>query len=127
MASHTGAGRRGFTLIELLVVLAILALLMTVAVPRYFHSIDQSKETILKENLRITRSAIDSFYGDNGRYPQSLDELVERGYLRSLPVDPVTESVATWIVVPAADGKGVFDLHSGAAGTARSGIALQYL
>lgn len=127
MASHTGAGRRGFTLIELLVVLAILALLMTVAVPRYFHSIDQSKETILKENLRITRSAIDSFYGDNGRYPQSLDELVERGYLRNLPIDPVTESPATWIVVPAADGNGVFDLHSGAPGAARSGIALRYL
>lgn len=127
MAFPTSAGRRGFTLIELLVVLAILALLMTISVPRYFRSIEQSKETILKENLHITRSAIDNFYGDNGRYPQSLGELVERGYLRALPLDPVTDSTAAWILVPPADGNGVFDLHSGAPGSARSGIPLRYL
>ena len=127
MASRTAAGRRGFTLIELLVVLAILALLMSVSAPRYFHSLDQSKVTILTENLQITRRAIDSFYGDHGRYPKSLDELVERSYLRSLPVDPITESSATWLLVAPPSGDGVFDIRSGAPGQARSGIALQAL
>jgi general secretion pathway protein G len=127
MAYRTGAGRRGFTLIELLVVLAILALLLTVSVPRYFRSIEQSKETILRENLHITRKAIDGFYGDHGRYPESLGELVERGYLRALPLDPITESSATWIVVPPSSGSGVFDIRTGAAGQARSGLPLQAL
>ncbi len=68
-----------FTLVELLVVLAIIALLLTLAVPRYFQSLDASKETILAENLRITRETIDKFYGDTGRYPESLEELVEKG------------------------------------------------
>jgi general secretion pathway protein G len=127
MASPTAAGKRGFTLIELLVVLAILALLLTVAVPRFFSSIDQSKETILRENLHITRGVIDRFYGDVGRYPNSLDELVERRYLRGLPLDPITESTATWLVVAPETGSGVFNLHSGAAGTARNGVPFSQL
>lgn len=127
MASPTAAGERGFTLIELLVVLAILALLLTIAVPRFFGSIDQSKETILRENLHITRGVIDRFYGDVGRYPNSLDELVERRYLRGLPLDPITESTATWVVVPPESGAGVFDLHSGAPGTARNGVPFSQL
>ena len=77
--------RRGFTLIELLVVLAIIAVLLTLAVPRYFNQIDGAKETVLRENLQVTRVAIDKYFGDLGRYPDSLDELVERRYLRSLP------------------------------------------
>ena len=124
MASRTNAGEHGFTLIELLVVLAIVALLMTISVPRYFRSVDQSKEAILKENLHVTRAAIDSFYGDNGRYPLSLSELVERGYLRAPPLDPITDSQSTWILVPPASGDGVFDIRSGAAGRARSGLPL---
>ena len=80
--------RGGFTLIELIVVMAIVALLATLALPRYFHSVDHSKETVLRENLRIVRETIDKFYGDTGRYPDSLEELVERKYLRTLPVDP---------------------------------------
>jgi general secretion pathway protein G len=121
MAYRTGAGKRGFTLIELLVVLAILALLLTLAVPRYFRSIDLSKETILRENLRITREMIDKFYGDQGRYPHSLDELVEKKYLRSLPVDPITDSDRTWVVIAPDGGDGIYDLHSGAAGSTREG------
>jgi general secretion pathway protein G len=113
----------GFTLIELLVVLAIVALLLTLSAPRYFQSIDTSKETILAENLRTTRDTIDKFYGDNGRYPASLEELVEMKYLRALPVDPVTESSETWVLIPPQDPElgAVYDLRSGATGIARNG------
>jgi len=113
----------GFTLIELLVVMAVVALLLTLALPRYFQSIDVSKETILIENLRVARDAIDKFYGDTGRYPDSLEELVERKYIRSLPYDPVAEASDRWtITAPPDDRKGsVYDLHSSAEGTARNG------
>ncbi|MFZ6720325.1 type II secretion system protein [Undibacterium sp. Ji49W] len=121
------ADRRGFTLIELLVVLAILSLLLTIAVPRYFHSIQQSKEAVLKKNLHVTREVIDKFYGDTGRYPQSLDELVERRYLRSLPVDPVTDSSATWVLIAPEKGGGVYDIQSGAQGLTRDGLAFNRL
>ena len=80
---------RGFTLIELLVVLGIVALLLTLAVPRFFPSVDSAKETILADNLRNTRAVIDQFYADTGRYPESLDQLVEKKYLPRLPFDPV--------------------------------------
>ena len=115
--------RRGFTLIELLVVLAIVALLLTLAVPRYFSSIDSAKETILADNLRNVREVIDQFYADRGRYPDSLDQLVERKYLRSLPVDPITESTGTWLLIPPEDAsKGsLYGIQSGAPGNSRSG------
>jgi general secretion pathway protein G len=77
---------QGFTLIELLVVLSIIALLLTLAVPRYFNSIDVAKEAVLRENLHLVRETIDKFYADKGRYPESLDELVSEKYLRSLPL-----------------------------------------
>jgi general secretion pathway protein G len=114
---------RGFTLIELLVVLAIVALLLTLAVPRYFPSIDSAKETVLIDNLRNTREVIDQFYADRGRYPDSLEQLVEKKYLRSLPVDPVTDSSSTWILTPPEDAtKGnVYGIRSGAPGNSRSG------
>jgi len=127
-ASHRRS-RRGFTLIELLVVLAIISLLLTIAAPRYFQSIDTSKEIVLIENLRIVRETIDKFYGDNGRYPESVEELVERRYLRSLPFDPITESFSTWTLVPpksSANGK-VFDLKSGADGVTRDGRSFKDL
>jgi general secretion pathway protein G len=113
----------GFTLIELLVVMAIVALLLTLALPRYFQSIDVSKETILVENLRVTRDAIDKFYSDTGRYPDSLDELAAKKYLRSVPYDPIVESSERWLITsPPDDAKGnVYDLRSGAPGTARNG------
>jgi len=113
----------GFTLIELLVVLALVATLLTLSLPRYFQSIDVAKETILIENLRVTRDALGKFYSDLGRYPESLDELVERKYLRSIPHDPILESSDRWtITAPPNDAKGsVFDIHSTAPGTARNG------
>lgn len=115
--------RKGFTLIELLVVLAIVALLLTLAVPRYFPTIDSARETILAENLRNTRDVIDQFYADRGRYPDSLEQLVEKNYLRSLPVDPITESTDTWILVPPEDAaKGsLYSIKSGAPGNDRHG------
>jgi general secretion pathway protein G len=112
---------RGFTLIELLVVLAVVAVLLTLVSPTYVRQIDASKETVLRDNLRATREVIDKFYGDTGRYPESLDELVEKHYLRALPVDPITDSSATWQVVDVPSGyKGrVYDIKSGAPGSDR--------
>lgn len=107
----------GFTLIELLVVMAIIAMLLSLAAPRYFNSMDKSRETMLRENLAMTRQALDKFFGDNGKYPDVLDDLVTKRYLRNLPIDPITGSAATWIIVPP-DGvaKGeVFDIKSGSA------------
>ncbi|MEK8031537.1 prepilin-type N-terminal cleavage/methylation domain-containing protein [Ideonella sp. DXS29W] len=123
-------GRRsavGFTLIELLVVLAILALLLTIAVPRYFHSVDAAKESVLRENLRVTREAIAHFRGDLGRYPDSLDDLVARKYLSMLPMDPIANSNIGWELIAPTDAvKGsVADLRSGALGTARDGTAFR--
>ena len=122
--SDTQCRANGFTLIELLVVLAIIALLLTLAVPRYFHSIDTARETILVKNLSTTRDSIDKFYQDNGRYPDSLNELVDKKYLRGLPVDPVANSVTNWTIVPPGDGAAgmVYDLHSSAAGHGKTDI-----
>ncbi len=114
---------RGFTLIELLVVLGIVALMLTLAVPRYFPSIDKSKEVVLADNLRNVRQVLDQYYGDTGRYPDTLEQLVEKKYLRAMPVDPVTESETSWIIVPPEDGSkgGVYNIRSGAPGNDRSG------
>jgi general secretion pathway protein G len=113
----------GFTLVELLVVLAILALLLTLAVPRYFNGIERAKETTLKHDLNTLRESIDKFYADTGKYPNKLDDLVERKYIRKLPIDPITENDATWIFVapePPLAGD-IYDVHSGALGTAKDG------
>ena len=115
--------RRGFTLIELLVVMAIIAALLTLATPRYFQHIDRTRETVLRSDLTTMRDAVDKFFGDTGKYPDSLDELVARRYLRRMPVDPITESAETWVVVAPADTKlgNVYDVRSGAQGTTRDG------
>lgn len=115
--------RRGFTLIELVVVLAIVALLLALATPRYFHRVDKSKETVLKANLAMTRDVLDKYFGDTGKYPDQLETLVEKKYLRSLPFDPITDSTQTWIVVPPDNPEkgGVADIRSGAEGNASDG------
>ncbi len=115
----------GFTLIELMVTLAIVATLTLMVYPRYNQRIDASKEAVLRENLRVVRSVIDDFRGDKGRYPENLDELVTQRYLRALPVDPLTESDSTWVIVEVPEGETgqVFSVRSGATGTARNGQA----
>jgi general secretion pathway protein G len=114
----------GFTLIEILVVLAIIAVLLSMVTPKYFSSIDRSKETILKQDLLVMREAIDKFYSDRNTYPETLDELVQFKYLRLVPEDPITETNATWILVPPADmnAKGsIYDIHSGSSLLAEDG------
>lgn len=108
---------RGFTLIELLVVMAIIATLLTIATPRYFSHLDKAREAALRETLFVVRDSIDKFHSDTGRYPAELDELVSKRYLRRLPVDPISESADTWVIVPPpSELTGVWDLKSGAGG-----------
>jgi general secretion pathway protein G len=123
-ATVTRCSPRGFTLIELMVVLTIVGLLLSIAVPRYFHSVQRSKENVLRSNLVTTRDALDKFVGDHGRYPDTLDQLVERRYLRALPYDPITDSRTTWILTASqrTDRPGaVSDIRSGAEGQASDG------
>jgi general secretion pathway protein G len=115
--------QRGFTLIELLVVMAIIATLLSLALPRYVDGLRRAEEAALRQNLALLRDAIDKHYADTGRYPATLDELVARRYLRAIPPDPVTGAVDTWATVPpppAESGK-VYDVHSGSAALARDG------
>ncbi|MEI8014164.1 MAG: prepilin-type N-terminal cleavage/methylation domain-containing protein [Nitrospira sp.] len=116
---------RGFTLIELLVVLAIVSTLLTLAVPRYFSSLQKSKEVVMRENLWIMRDALDKYFGDVGRYPDQLQDLATKKYLRAVPIDPLTETSTTWRVIPPDDPEkgGVYDVKSGAEGTATGGEA----
>lgn len=118
-----GLSRNGFTLIELLVVMVIVALLLSIVAPRYFHSVTKAEETVLKEDLHLMRDALDKYHADTGAYPDNLDDLVNKKYLRKIPVDPVTQSATTWIPVPPAnDEKGnIFDIKSGAQGNSRDG------
>ncbi len=115
--------KSGFTLIELLVVMAIIGTLLTIAVPRYFHSVEKSREAVLHQNLALTRQALDKYFSDNGKYPDSLENLVSKKYLRSLPYDPITESATTWLIIaPDTQEKGaVYDVKSGAPGQALDG------
>jgi general secretion pathway protein G len=122
------AQRRGFTLIELLVVMGIIGLLLALALPRYFKSLERAKDVALVENLKVMRTQIDRFYADRGRYPETLHELVDARYLREVPVDPITESREGWSVTPPPDAAtGVMDVHSSARGQTRDGIAYDQL
>ena len=113
--------KRGFTLVELMVVLTVIALLLSVVVPDYVGRMKRAEEAVLQENLALMRDALDKHYADAGRYPGSIQELVSKRYLRSIPADPFTRSPATWVAVPPADPKkgGVFDVHSAAKGYER--------
>jgi general secretion pathway protein G len=116
---------RGFTLIEMLIVVTIIGILVTLAQPSFNRAVTAAKEATLKENLFILRDVIDQFYADNTTYPTALTELVEKGYIRQVPKDPITGSAETWVVVPATDEQGqpvgVFDVKSGSDRTARDG------
>lgn len=112
----------GFTLVELLVVLAIIALLLTIATPRYFTNLERAKEETLRHDLHIIREAIDKYYGDKGSYPSSLQKLVEYKYIDKIPVDPVTEKASTWVLEQAEPpDEGIDNIHSGAVSVAIDG------
>ena len=115
--------KAGFTLIELLVAMAIIALLLSIVTPRYFGSVSRTEEAVLRPNLYLMRDAVDQFYADSGRYPESLQDLVDQRYLRTLPEDPITRSHTSWLTLPPADltlGT-VFDVRSGAEGKTKTG------
>jgi general secretion pathway protein G len=120
------AGRtatHGFTLIELLIVMAIIGTLLSIAVPRYFHSLQHARETVLKQDLSILREAIDKYYADLNQYPEKLPDLVDKRYVRSVPVDPFTRLADTWTVVASddPDHPGIRDIQSGAPDIASNG------
>jgi len=119
--------RAGFTLLELLIVVALIGILTALAVPTFRQTPTKAKEAVLKEDLYALRDVIDQYFSDKGRYPASLETLVEDGYLRKIPVDPFTESADTWQIETAesdADSEeagGVYDVHSGSSATALDG------
>lgn len=117
--------KHGFTLIELLVVLAILATLLTIAVPRYFSSVDSAKEASLKQNLLVLRDAIDKYHSDHGEYPNSLEALTKDRYIRFVPEDPITQTKESWILIKPQgedeESKLIYDVRSGAPGNSRDG------
>ena len=123
MEMPTNKKHTGFTLIELLVVMAIIATLLSIVAPRYFNSLEKAKEAVLRQDLGVMRNAIDQFYSDFGKYPIDLMELVDKRYLRRIPIDPLTESDQTWIEVPPDNEEetGVYDVHSGYSGRASDG------
>lgn len=126
----SGSGRwQGFTLIELLVVMVIIASLLAIAVPRYLHSLDHSREVVLLQDLAVIRDAIDQYYEDRGQYPESLMALADERYIRKVPVDPITGSADSWVVVSRESGdiSGVYDVHSGAEGLSSDGIPFSEL
>jgi general secretion pathway protein G len=122
----TGKRHRGFTLIELLVVMLIIGALLSIAVPRYFKTVEHARETVLKQDLAILREAIDKHYADLGQYPDSLGALVDKRYVRSVPVDPFSKVADSWTLVQSDDPEheGIRDLHSGAADVGVDGTSV---
>jgi general secretion pathway protein G len=128
MARHIRTGRSGFTMIELLIVMAVITILVSMAVPFYQKSIIRSKESVLKNNLFTMRTVIDEYTMDKGKAPQSLEDLVSEGYLRNVPVDPMTASDQSWkIIMEDATSSvnqnepGIFDVRSGSDKTSLEG------
>lgn len=121
-------GVAGFTLIELIIVMTIIGLLTAIAIPSYVNSVKKAREAVLREDLHTMRSAIDSYTVDKDQAPQSLDDLVQSGYLKSIPVDPITDRTDTWITgqsdtltsISETQG-GIDDVRSGAQALASDG------
>lgn len=106
---------KGFTLIEMMAVIAIIGILASIAVPSFQRSIIRSREASLRNSLFILRDVVDQYYADHGTYPESLEILVEKKYIRGIPMDPFTRSSDTWILIPpeGEDVSGIYDIHSG--------------
>jgi general secretion pathway protein G len=126
--------QQGFTLLELIIVVAVIGILATIVMPKLLHTPDRAKEAVLRTDLRTLRDVIDQYYADKGKYPESLDVLVEDQYMRSVPIDPMTKSADTWVTVleePKADAAppesdeeskpGIMDVHSGSDLTGSNG------
>lgn len=113
--THSMRTQKGVTLIELIIVVMLISVLAAIAIPMYKNSITSSKEAVLKENLFTIRDVIDQFYLDKQKYPQDLEELVDEGYLREVPYDPMTNSQDTWLTDPPPNPEesGVYDVKSG--------------
>ena len=119
---------KGFTLLELLIVVALIAIITALAVPQFRHTPQKAKEAVLKEDLYTLRDVIDQYFTDKGKYPATLEDLVESGYIRKVPVDPITGSSDSWQLEMAEmeegeDAGGIYDVHSGAPGNALDGTS----
>jgi general secretion pathway protein G len=121
---------QGFTLLELMIVMVVIGLLAAIAIPAYTTNIKHAREAVLKSDLHTLRTAIDSYTVDKQKAPQSLDDLVQSGYIKSMPVDPFTHRIDTWIPVQAdtlmsldQTDSGIDDIHSGSQETAIDGTS----
>lgn len=130
MPKRRADGERGFTLVELMIVMAVISILLTIAIPAYLQSIKRAKEAVLKEDLHTMRNDIDQYTVDKEKAPQSLDDLVQAGYLKTIPIDPMTSRSDTWITsesdtlmsINETQG-GIDDVKSGAQGLAMDGTS----
>ena len=128
MARNTKTGNKGFTLVELLIVISLISILAAMGIVQYRNSVISAKESVLHTDLFRMRDAIDQYYADKGKYPSGLDALVSDGYMRKVPEDPMTKSSDSWVTVPAepdpsaaTSDPGIYDVKSGAQGTALDG------
>lgn len=126
--SRKTQGENGFTLIELMIVLAIIATLAAIAIPSYINAVKHAREATLREDLFVIRQAIDSYTVDKEKAPQSLDDLVQAGYLKQMPADPMTGSTDTWMPDTSdtlmdidQTAGGISNVHSGSQGIATDG------
>lgn len=117
----TRTGQAGFSLLELMIVVTIAGILAMLIEPSYQASVVRAREAALKQNLLTVRDVLDQYRADKGRYPNALTELVSAGYLKRIPVDPITNSIDTWQEIPDEEAGGIFDVHSGSRLMAKDG------